>query len=68
MNLIQKRNHFHYHRIGDVLLARSPPVWLFVGSSHDRVKPKTMKMVFIDSPVGTQHYGCGTKMVGLKSE
>jgi len=26
-----------------------------VGSSHDRVKPKTMKLLFVDFPLRTQH-------------
>jgi hypothetical protein len=30
---------------------------LIVGSIHDRVKPKTMKLVFVASPLSTQHSG-----------
>jgi hypothetical protein len=30
-----------------------------VGSSPDRVKPKTMKLVFVVSQLTTQHYGEG---------
>jgi hypothetical protein len=28
-----------------------------VGSSPDRVKPKTIQLVFVASPLITQHYG-----------
>ena len=43
--------------IGGVIaiLACSPRVRWIVGSSPDRVKPKTMKLVFVVSPLGTQH-------------
>ena len=27
-----------------------------VGSSPDRVKPKTMKLIYVGSPLSTQHY------------
>jgi len=30
---------------------------LIVGSSPDRVKPKAMKLVFVASPLSTQHSG-----------
>ena len=29
-------------------------VWKIVGSSSDQVKPKTIKLVFVDSPLNTQ--------------
>jgi hypothetical protein len=38
-------------------LACSLRVWYIVGSSPDRVKPKTVKLVFVTSPVSTHHLG-----------
>jgi hypothetical protein len=36
-----------------------------VGSSTDRVKPKTIKLAFVACPVGTQHTGERAKTVWL---
>ena len=36
-------------------LACSPRVRYIVGSRSDRVKPKTIKLVFVDTPLSTQH-------------
>ena len=38
-------------------LACSPRVWEIVGSSPGRIKPKTIQLVFVASPLSTQHYG-----------
>ena len=39
------------HRIGDVMVS------VLVGSSPGRVKPKTIQLVCVASPLSTQHYG-----------
>jgi len=44
-----------YEITGTLLLACSPPVRYIVGSSHDLVKPKTIKLVFVASPLSMQH-------------
>jgi hypothetical protein len=38
-------------------LACSPPVRYIVDSSPGRVKPRTITLVFVASPLSTQHYG-----------
>ena len=44
------------NRIGDVMVrACSPRVRQVVGSGPGRIKPKTMTLVFVASPLCTQH-------------
>ena len=46
-------------------LACSSRVWYIVGSSPDRVKSKTLKLVYIASPLIAQQKGERTKTGGL---
>ena len=48
-------------------LACSPRVWQIIGSSPDRVKPKTIKLVFVASPLNTQLYEKEQRLVGSES-
>ena len=43
------------NHIGCVMVSCYPRVWKIFGSSPGLVKPTTIKLVFVASPLGTQH-------------
>jgi len=49
--------HLRWNRIGYVIACVLVPSVVDRGSSSDRVKPKTIKFVFVVSPLSTQHRG-----------
>jgi hypothetical protein len=57
--VISRGNINQKHRIGGVMVS------VLASSAVDRVKPRTMKLVFVVSPLSTQHYGERAKIVWL---
>ena len=57
------RNNLKTYSTSSVVewLARLPRVWSIMDSSHGRVKLKTIKLVFVASPLSMQHSGVRTK-------
>jgi D-alanyl-D-alanine dipeptidase len=51
--LLVKDSYTPTHRVGAILQLPCPSIR--VDSSPDRVKPKTIKLVFIASPISMQH-------------
>ena len=45
----------HVNPIGDVMVSALPSSLVDRGFDPDRVKPKTIKMIFVASPISTQH-------------
>jgi hypothetical protein len=43
-----------FNRIGGVMVSVLSRVWEIVGSSPDQVKPETIKLVVVASPLNTQ--------------
>ena len=50
-----------FYRLYTHILSCSPRVWSIVGSSLGQVKPKTIKLVNVLSPLRTWHWGERTK-------
>ena len=62
----QLANHLRStHHIGSVMVSVLTCRVVDRGFESDRVKPKTMKLVFVESPLNVQHQGGGPKTCRL---